>query len=61
MANHNLLSPFWSMWTGNIVFALIGIALVTRMGHESATARGGNLAETIDSLRFWLAQRRKGK
>jgi lipopolysaccharide export system permease protein len=61
LANHNLLSPFWSMWTGNIVFALIGIALVTRMGHESVTARGGNLAETIDSLRFWLAQRRKGK
>ena len=40
LANHNLLSPFWSMWAGNIIFALIGIALITRMGHETATARG---------------------
>ena len=60
LANHNLLSPFWSMWAGNIIFALIGIALITRMGHETATARGGNLGELVDSVRFWL-DRRKGK
>jgi lipopolysaccharide export system permease protein len=60
LANHNLLSPFWSMWAGNIIFALIGIALITRMGHETATARGGNLGELVDSVRFWLDQR-KGK
>jgi lipopolysaccharide export system permease protein len=61
LANHNLLSPFWSMWAGNIIFALIGIALITRMGHETATARGGNLGELMDSVRFWLDRRRKGK
>ncbi len=60
LANHNIISPFWAMWAGNIIFALIGIALISRMGHETATARGGNLAEMFDSLRFWLDQRRKG-
>ena len=60
LANHNLLSPFWSMWAGNIIFALIGIALITRMGHETATARGGNLGELLDSVRFWFDQRKKG-
>ena len=61
LANHNIVSPFWAMWAGNIVFALIGIALVARMGHETATARGGNIAEVIDSMRFWFEQRRKAK
>jgi len=60
LANHNIISPFWAMWGGNIIFALIGIALIARMGHETATARGGNLAEMFDSLRFWIEQRRKG-
>jgi lipopolysaccharide export system permease protein len=60
LANHNLVSPFWAMWAGNIIFALIGIALMSRMGHETATARGGNLGEALDSIRFWLEQRRKG-
>jgi len=59
LANHNIISPFWAMWAGNIIFALIGIALISRMGHETATARGGNLAEMFDSIRFWLEQRRK--
>jgi lipopolysaccharide export system permease protein len=59
LANHNIISPFWAMWAGNIIFALIGIALISRMGHETATARGGNLAEMFDSVRFWLEQRRK--
>jgi lipopolysaccharide export system permease protein len=60
LANHDLVTPFWSMWAGNIIFALIGIALMTRMGHETATARGGSLAEMVDSIRFWVEQRRKG-
>jgi lipopolysaccharide export system permease protein len=60
LANHNLISPFWAMWAGNIIFAIIGIALMARMGHETATARGGNMGEMLDSLRFWLEQRRKG-
>ena len=60
LANHNIISPFWAMWAGNIIFALIGIALISRMGHETATARGGNLAEFLDSVRFWVEQRRKG-
>jgi lipopolysaccharide export system permease protein len=59
LANHNLISPFWAMWAGNIIFAIIGIALIARMGHETATARGGNIAELLDSFRFWLDQRRK--
>ncbi|HEY2165040.1 MAG TPA: LptF/LptG family permease, partial [Gemmatimonadaceae bacterium] len=60
LANHNIISPFWAMWAGNIIFALIGIALISRMGHETATARGGSLGEMFDSVRFWLEQRRKG-
>lgn len=61
LANHNLLSPFWAMWAGNIVFAIIGIVLIARMGHETATARGGNVGEMLDSFRYWLEQRRRAR
>src|SRR5262249_49954589 len=23
LANHNLLSPFWAMWAGNVIFAIV--------------------------------------
>src|SRR5262249_24782588 len=49
LANHNLLSTFWAMWAGNVIFAIVGIALITRMGHETTTSRGGNFAEMLDS------------
>lgn len=61
LANHDLMSPFWSMWAGNIIFAIIGVALVARMGHEHATTRGGNLGELVDSFRYWLEQRRTAR
>jgi lipopolysaccharide export system permease protein len=41
LADRRFISPFWGMWTPNVVMALGGIALFRRLGHESATGRGG--------------------
>jgi lipopolysaccharide export system permease protein len=51
LANHNIISPFWAMWADNILFFVVGIILVARMGHEGVTNRGGNFHEMLDAVR----------
>ena len=56
LANHGIISPFWAMWADNILFLIVGLILVARMGHEGVTARGGNVHEMIDATRAWFAR-----
>ncbi|HSA55437.1 MAG TPA: LptF/LptG family permease [Gemmatimonadaceae bacterium] len=51
LADRALLTPFWAMWAANILLTGAGVVLLLRMGRESATARGGDLAELLDVLR----------
>jgi lipopolysaccharide export system permease protein len=57
LANRSYLSPLWAMWGANIIFAAAGIILISRMGHESATSRGGGLASIVDATRLWFERR----
>jgi lipopolysaccharide export system permease protein len=57
LSDHAIISPFWAMWIANIVFLIIGIGLVSRMGHERTTARGGNFGERVDAVRAWFSRR----
>lgn len=56
LANHNIISPFWAMWADNILFLIVGLVLVARMGHEGVTARGGSFHDTLDRLRGWFSR-----
>jgi hypothetical protein len=56
LANNNIISPFWAMWIDNIVFLVVGLVLIARMGHERGTTRGGGFAEFMDSTRAWFAR-----
>ena len=56
LANHNIISPFWAMWADNILFFVVGLILVARMGHEGVTSRGGNFHETLDRVKAWFAR-----
>lgn len=47
LANKALLPPWLAMWIANIVLFLLGLALVSRMGRESATTRGGDFTELM--------------
>jgi lipopolysaccharide export system permease protein len=60
LANKNIISPFWAMWADNILFALVGLLLMTRMGHEGVTSRGGNMGELIDAIRDRFGKRGRG-
>ena len=56
LARNNYLSPFWAMWGANVIFLLAGLGLMTRMGREGATARGGSIGEVADATRRWFAR-----
>ncbi len=58
LANKGIVSPFWAMWIDNIIFFIVGIALISQMGNENTTQRGGQFAERVDAVRAWFQQRR---
>jgi lipopolysaccharide export system permease protein len=60
LANHNIISPFWAMWADNVIFLLVGLILVSRMGREGVTTRGGNFGETMDKISGWFTRTRTG-
>ena len=58
-ADKNLISPALAMWGDNVLFLLIGLAFVWRMGHERVTGRGGGVGEMADATRAWFARQRQ--
>ncbi|HEY7395062.1 MAG TPA: LptF/LptG family permease [Gemmatimonadaceae bacterium] len=62
LANKNIISPFWAMWADNIVFLIVGLILIARMGNEGVTTRGGKWGEVVDATREWFSrQGRRGR
>jgi lipopolysaccharide export system permease protein len=51
LADKDLLTPFWAMWGANILLTAAGLVLLVRMGRESTTTRGGDLAELLEVVR----------
>jgi lipopolysaccharide export system permease protein len=51
LADQGLAPPSLGMWFPNVVFAVLGVLLISRMGHESASNRGGGLDELLFTLR----------
>ncbi|MHB1223081.1 MAG: LptF/LptG family permease [Gemmatimonadaceae bacterium] len=56
VAKADYLPPFVTMWSANIIFTLVGLALLARAGRESSTARGGDLGDMADTARISLAR-----
>ena len=52
LANRGYLTPFWAMWSTNIILTGVGLLLLARMGREGSTARGGDLSEFFDGLKL---------
>ena len=64
LAKRGMMPAFVSMWLANILFGIAGLYLMSRMGTESATARGGEFGEkfagAIDTLRKVRRRRARG-
>lgn len=52
LARRGMVPPFVSMWIANVVFGLLALVLLSRMGKESGSSRGGDFQETLDNLRY---------
>ncbi|HUF66529.1 MAG TPA: LptF/LptG family permease [Gemmatimonadaceae bacterium] len=48
--------PALAMWGANLLFGGVGVILLLRMGRETATSRGGDARELVETLRVWTAQ-----
>ena len=56
LAQAGKVSPFWAMWASNVIFLVVGAALLSRVGRAGSTARGGDLGELKDAIQAWFAR-----
>lgn len=56
LADRGYLSPFWAMWGANVIFLVLGVIGVARMGNEATTSRGGDLRELLQTVTAWFAR-----
>ena len=51
LARRGLVPPFLSMWGANLIFAALALFLLSRMGSENTTGRGGDVREMLRTFR----------
>jgi lipopolysaccharide export system permease protein len=54
IAKRGMMPAVVSMWMANVVFALIALWLLSKMGQEGSTARGGDMKEMLGAIRGYL-------
>ncbi len=57
LGDRGSVHPLIAMWGANIIFTIVGLLLLARMGRESGSARGGDLGEVLGEWRRKLALR----
>jgi len=57
IAKRGLMPAVVSMWMANVIFALIALWMLTKMGHEGATARGGDMKDMIGAIKGSIRSR----
>ena len=58
LGNRMIVSPFFAMWTPNVVFGVLGLVGVWQMRREGGSGRGGGWSDAWDALRDRLRRRR---
>jgi len=57
LARRGMLPPVVSMWIANVVFGLLALVLLARLGMESGSSRGGDFHEVLDTIRHKLRRK----
>jgi lipopolysaccharide export system permease protein len=52
LARRGMVPPVVSMWIANVVFGVIALILLAKMGKEAGSNRGGDLREMLDNMRY---------
>ncbi|MGH7696974.1 MAG: hypothetical protein ACRENH_18425, partial [Gemmatimonadaceae bacterium] len=58
-ADRGIMTPFWAMWAANIILTMVGLVLLARMGRVTATTRGGDIADLVETIRGLFRVRRR--
>ena len=51
VAKRGMMPAVVSMWMANVIFALVALWLLAKMGQEGSTARGGDMKEMLGSIK----------
>jgi lipopolysaccharide export system permease protein len=51
IAKRGLMPAVVSMWMANVIFALVALWMLAKMGREGTTARGGDMREMIGAIK----------
>ena len=57
LGKRGLVAPVVSMWAANVAFALVAVWLLSKIGREARTARGGDMGEMFDAIRGWIREK----
>ncbi len=57
LGKRGLIPPVVAMWAANVLFALVAVWLLSKIGREARTARGGDMGEMIDAVRGWAREK----
>jgi lipopolysaccharide export system permease protein len=59
LARRGIVPPFISMWGANMIFTALALWLLSRMGKENTSGRGGDVRDLLDSVRSRLGLGRR--
>lgn len=57
IAKRGLMPAVVSMWMANVVFALVALWMLSKIGQEGSTARGGDMKEMLGAIRGSIRSR----
>jgi lipopolysaccharide export system permease protein len=57
IAKRGMMPAVVSMWMANVIFGLIALWMLSKMGKEGSTARGGDAKEMIGAIKGWMRSR----
>jgi lipopolysaccharide export system permease protein len=61
LARRGYVPPFISMWGANLIFTILALILLSKMGRENTSGRGGDLHEMVRSIKSWWRRYRTGR
>jgi hypothetical protein len=47
------------MWAANILLTIVGVFLLSRMGRETSTSRGGDFGEMLEIVRNFFRREKR--
>ncbi len=57
LARRGMVPPVVSMWLANLIFGTLALILLSRMGKEAGSSRGGDFREILDTIRYKLKRK----